>query len=92
MAAIGQRSKPVIPTPRIIREVDQEYWDNKAQEAGISWLSPVESAHTPTDARCISCGRRSKVLPSSVLDGQPACGACRSSDEMQPAELSAQPE
>lgn len=60
--------------------MDFEEWKIKAREAGIKWLSPVESAHTPTDARCLDCGHRWKALPSSVLEGWPVCPACRSAE------------
>lgn len=56
--------------------VAQETWDERALEAGLSWVRPVTGARVKTEAECLSCGNRWNAIPYAVKAGSgcPECG------------------
>ncbi len=57
--------------------LSQEEWDKRAARQGLEWLAPVPNNSTKTPIKCLSCGHKRDVAPSSINSGTgcPACGA-----------------
>ncbi len=55
--------------------LSQNVWDRRAAAVGIEWLEPVKASHTPTSARCLTCGHECLPRPANVQQGH-GCPRC----------------
>ncbi len=58
--------------------ITQDEWDRRAAAAGVKWLEPVRNNHTPTPARCLTCGHVWSPWPTGVQQGH-GCPGCAGS-------------
>ena len=58
-----------------VAPVTQDEWDERAEAAGVAWLSPVANKRNPTPARCLACGHEWAPWPDGIARGH-GCPRC----------------